>query len=77
MLQECVLNVSFVSDVCCSKCFVLQVFYEQAREVSGSAGRGGPCVCGKRSGRGSRHMRTIAPGGDGLTGTATVAIARG
>jgi hypothetical protein len=70
MLQECVLNVSSISDVCCSKCFVLQVFHKQAREVS--AGRGGPCVCGKRSRRGSRHMHTIATGRDGLTG-ATVA----
>jgi hypothetical protein len=38
MLQAYVLNVSSVSDVCCSKCFMLQVFYEQTRK----AGAGSP-----------------------------------
>jgi hypothetical protein len=28
MLQAYVVNVSSVSDVCCSKCFMLQVFHE-------------------------------------------------
>jgi hypothetical protein len=70
MLQECVLNVSSVSDVYCSK-YVLQVFYKQTQEVG--AGRGGPYVCGKRSGRGNMHMRTIATGGDGLTGVTAAA----
>jgi hypothetical protein len=31
MLQTYVVNVLSVSDVCCSKCFMLQVFHEQAR----------------------------------------------
>jgi len=30
MLQAYVINVVYVSDVCCSKCFMLQVFHEQA-----------------------------------------------
>jgi hypothetical protein len=33
MLQEYVVNVSSVLHVCCNKCLMLQVFYEQAREV--------------------------------------------
>jgi hypothetical protein len=33
MLQEYFVNVSSVLDVCCSKCFMLQAFHEQAREV--------------------------------------------
>jgi hypothetical protein len=32
MLQACVAIVSSVLDVCCSKCFMLQVFYEQTQE---------------------------------------------
>ena len=30
MLQAYVINVASVSDVCCSKCFMLQVFHEHA-----------------------------------------------
>jgi hypothetical protein len=33
MLQEYAINILSVSDVCCSKCYMLQVFHEQAREV--------------------------------------------
>jgi hypothetical protein len=40
MLQVYVVNVSSVLDVCCSKCFILQVFHKQARQ--GGAGEGGP-----------------------------------
>jgi hypothetical protein len=35
-----VVNVSSISDICCSKCFILQVFHEQARQRG--AGEGGP-----------------------------------
>jgi hypothetical protein len=35
-------NVSFVSEVCCSKCFMLQVLYDQSWEVG--TDRGGPLV---------------------------------
>jgi hypothetical protein len=42
MLQAMFVNVLFVSDVCCSKCFMLQVLHDQAREVG--ADKGGPLV---------------------------------
>jgi hypothetical protein len=48
MLQAYVVNVSSVSDVCCSKCFMLQVVHEQARERGVGGGsplrRSGPRV---------------------------------
>jgi hypothetical protein len=50
MLQTYVVNVSPVSDVCCSKCFKLQVFHEQAWQ--GGTGEGGPL------GRSGPRMRT-------------------
>jgi hypothetical protein len=43
MLEAYVVNVSYVSDVCCSKCFMLQVFHEQARQ--GGTDEGGPLGC--------------------------------
>jgi hypothetical protein len=49
MLQAYVVNVSSVSDVCCSKCFMLQVFHQQMWQgVAGRRdplGRSGPHVC--------------------------------
>jgi hypothetical protein len=43
-------NVSSVADVCCSKCFMLQVLHDQAREVGvdegGLLGRSGPLMRG-------------------------------
>jgi hypothetical protein len=50
MLQTYLVNVSPVSDVCCSKCFKLQVFHEQARQ--GDTGEGDPL------GRSGPRMRT-------------------
>jgi hypothetical protein len=48
MLQTYVVNVSPVSDVCCNKCFKLQVFHKQARQggtgEGGPLGRSGPCM---------------------------------
>jgi hypothetical protein len=32
MLQTYVINVSFVPDLCCNKCFMLQVFHEQTQQ---------------------------------------------
>jgi hypothetical protein len=46
MLQEYVLNLSSVSDVCCSKYFMLQMFHEQAQAEMVPAGTLVP-VCGK------------------------------
>jgi hypothetical protein len=43
MLQAYVVNVSSISDVCCCKYFMLQVFHQQAR-LEG-IGRGGPLGC--------------------------------
>jgi hypothetical protein len=63
MLQAMFVNVSFVSDVCCSKCFMLQVLHNQAREVG--ADRGGPLMgTGSQAGAAAptcmrRRMRTI------------------
>jgi hypothetical protein len=41
-------NVLFVSDVCCSKCFMLQVLHDHVREVGANGGgllrRSGPHV---------------------------------
>jgi hypothetical protein len=61
MLQANVVNVSSVSDVCCSKCFMLQVLHQQALQGGTCGGgplrRSGSCVRGKRSGRdtGAEH----------------------
>ena len=55
MLQAYVVNISSVSDVCCSKCFMLQVFYEQARQ--GCADEGGPL------GRSGPRVRTGSEAG--------------
>jgi NADPH-dependent glutamate synthase beta subunit-like oxidoreductase len=56
---------------------MLQVFHEQVREVGadkgGLRGHNGPCMSGKQSGRGSRHMHTVAIGGAGPAGAAAVA----
>jgi hypothetical protein len=60
MLQTYVVNISFVSNVCCSKYFMFEVFHEQAWQ--GGAGEGGPFGCsdprkraGSEAGRDSRH----------------------
>jgi hypothetical protein len=48
MLQAYVINISYVSDIYYSKCFMLQVFYDQVQEGStsrgGPLGHNGPCV---------------------------------
>ena len=60
-------NVSFVSDVCCTKCFMLQVLHDQAREVA--ADGGGPLVrAGSEAGATAptctrRRMRTATTSG--------------
>jgi hypothetical protein len=60
ILQPYVLNVSSFSDVRCNKCFMLQVFHEQAPEVGAggvvTTGAAVPRACGKRSGRGGPHV---------------------
>ena len=66
-----VVNISSVSDVYCSKCFMLQVFHKQAWR--GSIDKGGPrghdsrrgaqsCIHGRGSKRGARrciHRRVV------------------
>jgi hypothetical protein len=44
MLQAYVPNILSVSDICCSKFFMLQVFHEQAMETN--ADGGGPMAAG-------------------------------
>jgi hypothetical protein len=66
MLQASVCNVSFITDVYLSKCFMLQVLHNQAREVDANGGdplgHSGPCVraCGKQSVHGGPHMHAQA-----------------
>jgi hypothetical protein len=57
MLQKYVVNVLSVSDVCCSKCFMLQVFHEQVHQGEGGLlGRSSPRVCaGSEAKRNSRR----------------------
>jgi hypothetical protein len=40
ILQACAVNISSILYVCCSKCFMLKVFHEQAWQ--GGVGEGGP-----------------------------------
>jgi hypothetical protein len=60
ILQAYILNVSSFSDVRCNRCFMLQMFHEQAPEVGTggvvTTGTAVPHVCGKRSGRGGPHV---------------------
>jgi hypothetical protein len=59
ILQVYVLNVSFVLDVCCSKCFMLQVLHDQTRKVG--ANGGGPLMCaGSEAGVAAPHACTSA-----------------
>jgi hypothetical protein len=54
MLQAYVPNVSSISDVCCSKFFMLQMFHEQAQKAD--EGGGGPHLCaGSEVGTGSPY----------------------
>jgi hypothetical protein len=73
-------NVSSASNVCCRKCFMLQVLHDQTREVDangdGPLRRSDPHVrAGSEAGLAAptcmrRRMRTIAAGGAGPTGAA-------
>ena len=76
MLQEYVVNVSSVSDVCCSKCFMLQVFHEHEWEVGVAevvpSNAAVPARTGSEAGvvssmrmHNSRSMHTAAAGGAG------------